>query len=251
MLPRAHRLAAAALALALALAAAPAAPQGRGAASTTAGREAIQAQIDVERRLLTRDIAAHADARAREQTARSRLEAAAGLLDDLLRTGGTALTLAAFERLQADVTAARESQRAASARVEEVRNRVGERLRRLSALQEELGTGPRLADPLSGRWQVRVLPQDVAGTFELRLDGTLVSGRYQLADGLAGSLRGTFVDNAVRLERVDAQAGFDSTFLGRVDPAAGRITGTWHANELAAGAPASGQWTAERLTAER
>jgi hypothetical protein len=128
-----------------------------------------------------------------------------------------------------------------------VRQRLAERLRRIAALQEELGPGARVPDPLSGRWQVRMQPQNVSGVFELRLDGTLVAGQYQLDDGAAGSLRGTFVDNTVRLERIDGRTGFDAMLLGAVDGVAGRMSGTWHANELAAGSPASGQWTATRL----
>jgi hypothetical protein len=226
----------------------PAAPV-RAAATSAEARAAIEAQLALERRLLARDVAAHAGARSQQQAARGRLEAAAAQLDDLLRGAEGSLTLANFERLEAGVAAAQAGLRVADEQVEEVRRRLGERLRRIAGLQEELGGGPRVPDPLSGRWRVRVLPQNVGGVFELRLDGTLVSGKYQLESGPAGSLRGTFVDNAVRLERIDAQTGFDTTFLGAVDGAAGRISGTWHANELAAGAPASGQWTAVREAA--
>jgi len=223
----------------------------RAAATSDETRAAVEAQLAVERRLLTRDLAAHADARSRQQAARGRLEGVSAQLDELLRGAEGSLTLASFERVQADIAAAQEGQRAADERLEDVRRRLGERLRRIAALQEELGTGPRVPDPLSGRWRVRVMPQNVSGIFELRLDGTLVSGKYQLENGLAGSLRGTFVDNAVRLERIDAQNGFDTTFLGAVDGALGRISGTWHANELAAGAPASGQWAGVRISAGR
>ena len=67
----------------------------------------------------------------------------------------------------------------------------------------------------------------------------------------AGSLRGTFVDNTVRLERIDARSGFDSTLVGLVDTAGGRISGTWQANEVGSGEPAAGQWTAVRLAGAR
>jgi hypothetical protein len=62
----------------------------------------------------------------------------------------------------------------------------------------------------------------------------------------AGSFRGTYADNHLRLERVDARRGFDSVFLGTVDPATGRLSGTWSANDLASGQPARGDWSANR-----
>ena len=87
------------------------------------------------------------------------------------------------------------------------------------------------------------------GVMELKLDGTLVTGKYQMQNGSAGSLRGTFVDNVVHMERIDARTGYDSTFMGLVDGVGGRISGTWQANELAAGGPANGGWTAVRVAA--
>ena len=224
----------------------PAPPAGAAATSTEA-RAAIEAQLGVERRLLARDIAAHTDARSRQQAARSRLDAASGQLDELLRSAGGNIPLVAFERALANVVAEQDGLRAADGRVEEVRQRLAERLRRIAALQEELGPGARVADPLSGRWQVLMQPPNVGGVFELRLDGTLISGKYQLDNGSAGSLRGTFVDNNVRLERIDGRTGFDAMLHGAVDGVAGRISGTWHANDVGAGTPASGVWTATRL----
>lgn len=250
---RAHRLRPSRLAVLAALAFAAVAVRSsapaRAAVSSDEARAAVEAQLAVERRLLTRDLAAHADARSRQQAARGRLEGALSQVDELLRGSEAGLTLAGFERVQADVSAAQEALRGADERLEEVRRRVGERLRRIAALQEELGTGPRVPDPLSGRWRVRVAPQNVDGVMELKLDGTLVTGKYQMGNGSAGSLRGTFVDNVVHLERIDARTGYDSTFMGLVDSVGGRISGTWQANELAAGAPANGGWTAVRIAA--
>jgi hypothetical protein len=223
--------------LAAALAPALAAPQDT--------RAALEAELRVERRLLARDLAAHVDARTRERTALARAEESAGRRGVVLR--GNGLTLAAFERLQADAEASRDVARAASERVLELQRRIAGRLQRIAGINDEMGAGPRLPDPLSGRWRVGMAPPQINGTFELQLDGTLVSGKYQFENGPAGSLRGTFVDNNVRLDRIDARTGFDTTFIGTLDPAAGRISGVWQATELASGQPASGQWTAVRV----
>ena len=237
------RLAPIVLLLALLLpAAAPLAAQSREA------KAALESGLALERKLLARDVAAHAEARVRERRERARLDDDAGQLDRLL--AGQELTIAGFERLQAELTAAADASRAAADQVGLLRERIGERLRRIGAIQEELVGGSRrgVPDPLSGRWRVRFYPQDRLGTFVLRLDGTVISGEYQIEGGPAGSLRGTVSNNIVRLERVDARSGFDMNLLGRLDPA-GLLSGTWHATELAAGAPASGEWSAVRLPA--
>ncbi len=223
--------------LPLAPLAAPLAAQSREATA------ALESGLAVERKLLGRDVAAYAEARVRERREQDRFAAAAGQLDRLL--AGQELTIAGFERVQTELNAAADAARAAADQVALLRERIAERLRRVGAIQEGL-LGPRRGapDPLSGRWRIRL--QSSLGSMVLRLDGTLVSGEYQIDGGAAGSLRGTLVDNILRLERVDARTGADMNLLGRLDPATSRLSGTWHANQLAAGAPASGEWDAAR-----
>jgi len=106
------------------------------------------------------------------------------------------------------------------------------------------------ADELSGKWNVIVEPGGLRGTFDLRLDGTLVNGTYQLSGGWKGSLRGTFIGGNLRLERIDTQLGFAATYLGRLagPEADRRLEGSWEATNLAAGMPASGTWVGRRET---
>jgi hypothetical protein len=234
------------LALALFLIPAAARPQTPQLLPTEA-RALVDAELRLERRLLARDLTAYAQARAIEQRERGRFDAAAARLDQLF-TGGN-LTIEGFENLEAEVRSAGESARAAADRVEELRRRAGERLRRIGALQEELAGRPALRDPVSGHWRVRIGPADRTGTFDLRLSGTLVSGHYSLSDGPSGSLSGTYVDGILTLQRVDSRAGFDVTYTGTVDAAAGRISGRWQGAELANGKPTSGGWTAARQPA--
>jgi hypothetical protein len=103
-------------------------------------------------------------------------------------------------------------------------------------------------DDLSGRWIVAVEPGSFSGAFDLRLDGTIVTGVYQLSGGWKGSLRGTFIDGDVRLERIDSQQGFVAVYTGRLvtRDTEKRLEGTWDATNLAAGLPTSGTWVARR-----
>jgi len=53
-------------------------------------------------------------------------------------------------------------------------DKLQERLRRIGLLEVETGVRP--ADPLTGRWRVTILPQNLSAVFDLHLDGTIVSG---------------------------------------------------------------------------
>jgi len=93
-----------------------------------------------------------------------------------------------------------------------------------------------------------VEPGAMKGTFDLRLDGSLATGVYQLSGGWRGSLRGTLIDGSVRLERIDSQQGFCAVYTGRLVARGNekRLEGTWEATNLAAGMPAAGTWMGRR-----
>jgi hypothetical protein len=95
---------------------------------------------------------------------------------------------------------------------------------------------------------VAIEPGGLKGAFDIHVDGTLVSGVYQLAGGWKGSLRGTLIGGSVRLERIDAQLGFAAVYHARLVTRGGekRLEGTWDATNLAAGMPASGSWVGRR-----
>ena len=125
----------------------------------------------------------------------------------------------------------------------------------LEGLQDELTESrefERTNDPLTGRWQVFVEPGGLEGVWELRLEGTLVSGIYRLSGDWFGSLRGTLVGNKVRLERIDSELGFSAIFYGRLLRTSSpmRLQGTWEGTNLAAGLPTGGTWVAEMLGPE-
>lgn len=218
------------------------------AASASAASAQIATDLRLERKLLALDLAAYREARNVEQRTRDQVAQATARLDQALT--GDSVALGNLESVHLEVSSARAASQIAADRVEWQLQRLEDRLRRIGFLESE--SGGRVADsprdPLTGRWRVVVLPQNQTGTFDLTLNGTLVTGTYTLSGAFssAGSFRGTYADNHLRLERVDARRGFDSVFLGTVDPATGRLSGTWSANDLASGQPARGDWSATR-----
>jgi hypothetical protein len=238
------RLAAATLLVLFAPAAA--APQAVAPAAPSAGIQ-IETELRLERKLLALDLAAYDEARTRERQVRVRVDEVAAQLDEALR--GEALSLGALEALHEQLDAAREAARTAAARVDGGLQRLEERLRRIGFLESELGGRPagERRDPVSGRWRVRILPQDLSGTFELHLAGTVVTGSYTIEEGGSGSLRGTLSGTRLRLERIDSRRGFDAVFEGTVAAGGGLVTGSWTATELAAGEPERGGWSAIRI----
>lgn len=207
-------------------------------------RTQVETQLQLERRLLALDLASYREARDRERGALARVNEVSGRLDQALESETVAL--GNLEALHDELSSARETAATAAQRVETQLLRLQDRLRRIGFLQGELGPrAVRAPDPVTGRWQVRILPQDVTATFDLRLEGTVVSGTYSIANGASsGSFRGTFVGSTLRLERIDRQRGFDSVFVGNVG--AGRINGIWLLNDMVTGSPARGDWTATR-----
>jgi hypothetical protein len=205
----------------------------------------VQNQLQIERKLLALDLVSYREARTREQAARTRIDEAMQRLDQSL--AGASLALGTLETLFDDLSSARAAAQIAAQRVDWQVQRLQDRMRQISFLEGEVGGRP-ASGSVIGRWRVQILPQNVAGVFDLRLDGTVISGTYQVGTS-KGSLRGTYVDRNLRLERIDAQGGFDSIFLGTFDPAAQTITGSWTANELASGQPTRGSWNASRAAA--
>jgi hypothetical protein len=216
----------------------------------TAASAQIATDLRLERKLLALDLAAYREARGVEQRTRDQVAQAVARLDQAL--AGDSVALGNLETVHLELSSAQAASRIAAERMEWQIQRIEDRLRRIGFLESESGLraaeAPR--DPITGRWRVIVLPQNQTGTFDLTLNGTLVAGSYSLTGGnlaaSAGSFRGTYSDNHLRLERVDARRGFDSVFQGSVDPATGRLSGTWSANDLASGQPARGDWSATR-----
>ncbi len=220
-----------------------AAAQDPAAVTASSVPPPVQAELRLERRLLALDLVSFKAARERDQRARQAVGEVLARLDEAL--AGEAVTLGLLEDLQDELDTARAAARIAEERLNGQLAHIQERLRRIGLMEGETGSPAAIGDPLTGRWQVTITPQNLAAVFDLRLSGTVVSGSYQVAGGgSAGSFRGTYTGGKLRLERVDASGGFDSVWEGTV--AGGRIVGTWMSNELVTGQPNRGGWIAAR-----
>jgi hypothetical protein len=213
-------------------------PFAAGAQEEPVPPSAVQTALRIERQLLALDLVSYREARARQ-----RMSDVLTRLDQALASD--AVSLGALESLQDEMAAAREAAHTAEDRLGSQLDKIQERMRRIALLDGGSGVPatPR-ADALTGRWRVAVQPQGFTAVYSLRLNGTVVSGTYQVDGGTSGSFRGSLVNGALRLERIDSQGGFDSVWEGTVS--AGRLDGIWTTNELVTGQPTRGSWTAVR-----
>ena len=203
----------------------------------------LQTELRLERRLLSLDLVTFNEIRERERRARERVSGILDVLDETM--AGDSLSLGGLETLHDELSTAREAARTAEGRLDAHLERLQERLRRIGLLEAEaLGGGARQLDPVSGRWRVTILPQNLTAVFDLRLNGTVVSGTYQVAGSTPGSFRGTYSGARLRLERIDSEGGFDSVWEGIVGE--NTISGAWQSNQLVTGQPTRGDWTAVR-----
>jgi hypothetical protein len=211
----------------------------------------LRVQADIEKRLLVSDFASLE--RITEQL-RSATDRMMRLSDDLLRAQREGEDAGSFNARSADLRKAETEVGELTASAQQLRATIAARRGYLEQVQQEVkqleNKGEVAKDDLSGRWSVAIDPGGIDGTFDLTLDGTIVTGVYQLSGGWKGSLRGTFVGGNVRLERIDAQLGFVAVYTGRLVVRGGerRLEGTWEATNLAAGMAASGSWVGRRQT---
>jgi hypothetical protein len=211
--------------------------------------EVFRAQTEMEKRLLANDLGAL------ERTQSDLGDATGRLLrlgDDLLRAEKEGEDLSGFAARAADIARSEAEVARLVSSAQLLRTSVGVRRSVIEQLQAEIRrleeANPPGQDDLSGKWTVVIEPGGMKGTFDLRLDGTLVTGVYQLSGGWRGSLRGTLIGETVRLERIDTQQGFMASYSGRLVNREGgrRLEGVWEATNLAAGMPAAGTWVGRR-----
>jgi len=211
--------------------------------------EVFRAQLELEKRLLVAD---GSDLERSQEQLRSATDRLVRLGDDLIRAqregedassiDARSLDLRRAEAEVGDLITQSQQTRATMAARRDLVEQLAAEVKRL----EEGGVSGQ--DELSGRWLVSIEPGGQKGAFEIRLDGTILTGVYQLDGGWKGSLRGTLIGGNVKLERIDAQLGFVATYVGRVVTrgAEKRLEGTWEATNLAAGLPVSGTWVGRR-----
>jgi hypothetical protein len=213
--------------------------------------EVFRTQAEIEKRLLATDLASLGTVQEQLRAACDRL---VRLGDDLLRAQRDGEDFGSFTARSADLRRAESEVADLTSAAAQLRSTIGARRAYLQQVQTEVRRMEEVTlasgDELSGRWLVAIEPGAMKGTFDLRLDGTLVTGVYQLSGGWKGSLRGTLISGDIRMERIDTQQGFVAVYIGRLVTRAGekRLEGTWEATNLAAGMPAAGTWVARRET---
>ena len=201
--------------------------------------DAIRSLLALERRSLATEIRRLTAVSRRLESAIADLTAASRAVAEAAGKDESAMAEAAdgLSRASGAVEAAALEERLALERVTLLRRRVGELER------EAAGTGTRHEDPISGDWHIRVDPGAQEGDLHLSLEGTLLGGSYSLEGAMTGSVRGTFVGDRLRFDRIDSRLGFSAVFYGRLLPD-GTVAGTWEATDLSGGGPSSGTWSA-------
>lgn len=103
---------------------------------------------------------------------------------------------------------------------------------------------------LDGRWLLSLLPSGVRGEVSLSQNGTLVTGDYHLDNGQSGSLQGTFVNNVLVLERIDARFGRMGRLEGTLSRDRLSVKGSWYSYDIASGQPVTGAFAMDRPAEE-
>jgi len=214
-----------------------------GAARGDAAADATRAELARDRKRLVADSRNLVDLSRRLESALSQLASSSRALADV--AARTDVSLEELTRREDAVAETEQEVRTLLERRRLLADRLVERRRSIAALEAELAVR-KPADPVSGRWAVLMDPGEQRGVFRMTLDGTIVSGNYTLEGGYSGSLRGTLVDDLLRLERVDSRLGFSGVYYGRVDREGSGIAGTWEATNYTAGSPGGGRWKAVR-----
>ena len=205
--------------------------------------DAARAELTRERRRLA------ADTTRLSETSR-RLEAAVATLTSASRAfaEGAARSDSGGDELSRREEAVADAEQDVRSLLEKRRllaDRILDRRRSIAMLEAEVAVR-KPADSISGRWTVTVEPGDQRGVFRMSLEGTIISGEYTLEGGYSGSLKGTLINDRLRLERVDSKLGFTSVYLGRLARDGSVIAGTWESTSFGSGGPGSGRWLAVR-----
>ncbi|HSS43814.1 MAG TPA: hypothetical protein VLO07_00620 [Thermoanaerobaculia bacterium] len=214
-----------------------------GAARGDAASEATRGELARDRKRLTTDSRSLADISRRLESALTQLASSSRALADV--AGRSDVSLEELIRREDAVAETEQEVRTLLERRRLLADRLVERRRSIAALEAEL-VAHKPSDLVSGRWTVLLDPGEQRGVFRMTLDGTIVSGEYTLEGGYSGSLRGTLVEDLLRLERVDSRLGFSAVFYGRVAREGSIIAGTWETTNFGGGSPGGGRWKAVR-----
>jgi hypothetical protein len=104
---------------------------------------------------------------------------------------------------------------------------------------------------MDGRWVISFMPSGTRGDFFLSQSGTLLSGDYVLENGQSGSLVGTFVNNGIFVERIDAKYGKMGRIEGPLSKDRQSVRGTWLNYDPTSGQQITGSFTLDRVQEDR
>jgi len=218
-------------------------------ATQSEAAQAVRATVDVEQALLEEDLTRHRRLALERGRSLERLRNLYRSLDvALLREDPDAAK--AVEEIMEQVEGAERDRSSHLGAERLLVERIRDRLRRISLLEEQLRSlEQRTAaktGPLEGDWTVAMLPTNQRGAFTLRQSGTMVTGTYELDGGWTGSLQGTIVDRKVHLVRIDSKLGRSMEFEGYLSRDKARIRGSWLSYDLSGDSAPSGHWSAVR-----
>lgn len=205
--------------------------------------DAARAELARERRRLAADITRLSDTSRRLESALSLLASASRAVADAVGRADSGPDEMA--RREEGVADAEQDVRSLLEKRRLLADRVLDRKRSIAMLEADLAAR-KPADSISGRWAVSIEPGEQRGVFRMTLAGTLVSGEYTLEGGYSGSLRGTLINDRLRVERVDSKLGFTAVYIGRMARDGNTIGGTWESTNFGSGGPGSGRWQAVR-----
>lgn len=215
---------------------------GTAFAPADAVSEGLRADLARERRRLATDTRTLTETTRRLETALSQLSAAARAVAEGATRSDTGPEEVA--RREDTLNSSEQETRMLLERRRILADRVVERRRSIALLETELV--PRKPDGVTGRWTILLDPGEQKGAFRMALDGTLVTGDYTLEGGYSGSLRGTLINDRLKVERVDSKLGFSAVYYGRIARDGHTIAGTWESTTFGTGGPGSGRWSAVR-----
>ena len=210
---------------------------------------ALAADLEVEETLLSEALVRYQSLSARRGRLLARLAELYSELDRVVQAVG-AVTSLSVEAVLLQIDAAEGERSRMQAAERALIESILKSARRVDLLQEQLtelaGKEDTEAGALSGTWEVVFMPLEHRGRFNLRQNGTLISGTYRLDGGWSGSLQGTLVNRKVYLVRIDSKLGKSMELEGVLSTDGEKIRGTWLNYELAAGDGSSGQWVATK-----
>lgn len=212
--------------------------------------QGLQAQLDVTLRLLDQHLTELEQHQSDLDQAWARVE---NLSSDLLRAHRQLESVESLKLRDSDLRLAEAELIMHLTEADRLRSEAAELRSGAEMLRQkiaELGQGgDRDGNVLTGKWKLTVEPGGLEGTVTFQLDGTLVTGVYELSGGWYGSLRGTLVAGKVRLERIDSQLGLAAVLYGHLfgDELPPRLQGNWEGTNLSAGLPSSGSWVATKV----